>query len=97
MKKLYAAANLQEAKIISDVLSQHGINSLIKNLSSQGLGGELPIMANYPTIYVDDEDYEEARKLMEGNQRLGSVWTCSCGEDNEPQFSECWNCGASRR
>ncbi len=96
MKKLYIAANLQDAKIISDVLNNHGIENSIKNFASQGLGGEVPIVANFPTIYVHEEDFDEAKKIIH-HSSIGAVWTCTCGEVLEPQFSECWNCGKSRR
>lgn len=96
MIKLYIAANLQDAKIVSDVLNNHGIHNTVRNLSSQGLGGELPIVANFPTIYVSKDDFIDAKKIL-NTSSIGAVWTCSCGEVLEPQFSECWNCGRGRR
>jgi hypothetical protein len=49
---------------------------------------------------MDDEDYDRSMELVstfrEGeppNLIEGEAWRCSCGEENESQFTECWNCG----
>jgi hypothetical protein len=52
---------------------------------------------------MDDADYDRAMELVstirEGepqNPLEGEAWRCSCGEENEGQFTECWRCGKTR-
>jgi hypothetical protein len=52
---------------------------------------------------MDDADYDRAIELVsifrEGeppNPIEGKDWRCSCGEENESQFTECWSCGKER-
>jgi len=52
---------------------------------------------------LDDSDYDRAMELV-STFRVGAppipeeagVWSCSCGEENENQFTECWSCGKAR-
>jgi predicted RNA-binding Zn-ribbon protein involved in translation (DUF1610 family) len=57
-----------------------------------------PLPQFFPTLSVlDDEDYPEAMKILEGLKIAPSTadtaWKCpQCGEDVPSHFSHCWNC-----
>jgi len=70
-----------------------------------GVRGEVPITPDTcPSVWVvDDSDYDKAMEIVstlrEGefpNPIEGGAWRCSCGEENESQFTECWSCGKAR-
>jgi hypothetical protein len=59
--------------------------------------GDLPMMETWPQLWVDDDDEPVAlRALARGaTPPPGAVWTCpGCAERLEPQFTQCWRCGA---
>jgi rubrerythrin len=61
--------------------------------------GDLPMMETWPQIFVDDADEDYALSVLNRAQTAppGIPWTCrECGEISEPQFTQCWNCGADR-
>ena len=100
MKKVYTAGNVPEAQIVSDLLEAHRIHHIIKNRDLQSTLGELPVPETFPTIWVNEGEFIQAKKLIdELNEKKvkGSVWICQCGESLEPQFSSCWKCGRERQ
>ncbi len=82
-----------------------GIKSIMKNETIStwmGFGFPFPSMAAptfaWPEVWVADEDYEEAVKILEEmkNAKPSSAgpWECAnCGETVNPELDECWNCG----
>ncbi len=98
MKTVYSAANIALVSIIKNILEGNGIKCWIKNeFLSAGIG-EIPPIECWPQLCVDDESFFEAKRLVEealsSDNAALKPWKCSsCGEDNEGQFSECWNCG----
>ena len=97
MKKLYAAANLQEAQLILDLLAEHSIDAQILNTFAQGGLGELPFTHTYPEIWIDDEaDMKRAHSIVhnyEARPDVTGVVTCpACGEKNPENFETCWSC-----
>jgi hypothetical protein len=67
-----------------------------------GVRGEVPITPDTcPSVWVmDDADYDRAMELVSSFRQeeppspiKGDAWRCSCGEENESQFTECWSCG----
>jgi hypothetical protein len=46
----------------------------------------------------DDRDEPRANEVLQQLRRpvSGPSWHCACGEESEPQFGNCWKCGAVR-
>ncbi len=102
MKKIYSAADLPEAHLISHLLARAGIAHHIFNENLQGGVGELPFTHIWPDIWVvDDADAEQAGALIReyehsASQGGGEPRCCpACGEENPPTFEICWRCGTS--
>lgn len=63
MKQVYAPANVAEAHMLVHMLGEHDILAHIHGEALQGGVGELP--AGLLQVAVADEDYDEARRLIE--------------------------------
>ncbi len=105
MKMVYRAGGLPDAHIFCGVLQSAGIEAMVQGDTLTPLRGMLPMtMETNPTVHIfHDADLERAQQILEEyqQQRQDPVpegpWTCSgCNEEIEPQFTDCWNCGASR-
>ncbi len=100
MKRLTAHDSLAYVGLLKNVLEQSGIACMIRNdLLSGGLG-EIPFLECMPELWViEDEDLARAATLLknfEEPSRTAAQWRCAgCGELNEGQFAECWQCGAA--
>jgi len=97
MKKVYTAADLPQAYLLSHLLEQAGIGHYIANENLQGGVGELPFTHTYPALWVyDTADYVRARAIIvrfEEAPPQSEGWRCrSCGEGNPPAFELCWKC-----
>ena len=103
MKKLYVSQNLIDVESRKDLLDQAEIPATIKNQRSAMLGGEVPFVEVFPELWVlNDEDFEQARTLLEDWERAQPAettgWTCSgCDEVHQKEFTTCWRCGLERR
>ncbi|MBK8163939.1 MAG: DUF2007 domain-containing protein [Gammaproteobacteria bacterium] len=100
MRKVYSAADLPQAYLLSHLFDQAGIAHYISNENLQGGVGELPFTHTYPALWLLDEaDLERARAIIEGFERTPprqDSWHCTaCGEENPPTFEMCWKCGRS--
>jgi hypothetical protein len=99
MKTVYSSSNISLVSIFQNILEENGIRCWIKNeFLSAGIG-EIPPIECWPQLCVADDDFLVAQHMVDDalskKETLG--WKCgSCGEDIEGQFTECWNCGASR-
>jgi hypothetical protein len=74
-----------------------GIDSEISNQYLAGALGELPMMETWPQLMVEDADEARALRALERAAApvAGEAWICeACGERLEPQFTNCWRCGA---
>jgi len=105
MKKVYEAANMMEAQLIKDYLEGAGVETVVKGAMLQGAVGEIPANT-YPSIWaIEDDEVDKARELIDvyfseqpENMVYQGPWTCpECGQELEPQFTQCWNCGTYRR
>ncbi len=96
-----------EAEISRAQLQASGIEAFV---SKDDVGGMRPHLqlSHGVRLMVSSEDMELAREILHGkltndsNQESGlgttETWQCSgCGETLEAQFTECWQCGTSRR
>ncbi len=97
MKKIYAAANLQDAHIIAHTLKAEGIQCHIFNENMQSGVGEIPFVQAYPEIWVVLEADEPRALAMirefEHTEDEPSPLRCPrCGEENPGNFQQCWHC-----
>ncbi len=99
MKVVYSAPNIALVSIFQNILEGSGIKCWLKNeFLSAGIG-EIPPIESWPQLCVDDDDYPEAKRIVDEtlSERETAAWKCdSCGEEIEGQFTECWNCGKNR-
>jgi hypothetical protein len=80
-----------------NVLITAGIQCELRNQYLAGAMGDLPMMETWPQLYVDDADERFALGALARAAAAtdGTPWQCSsCGETLEPQFTQCWCCGA---
>ena len=98
MKTVYSAANMSLVSIFQYVLEGHGISCWIKNEFLSAGAGEIPPIECWPQICVDDEVYPEAQRIVDAALavEVAAGWKCTCGEEMEGQFTDCWHCGKSR-
>jgi hypothetical protein len=97
MKRVYRAATLLQVAHARNVLITAGIQCELRNQYLAGALGDLPMMETWPQLYVDDADERFALSALARANAVpsGLPWTCAeCGEQLEPQFTQCWRCGA---
>ncbi len=98
MKRVYRAATLLQVAHARNVLITAGIQCELRNQYLAGALGDLPMMETWPQLYVDDGDESFALSALARAVAVptGRAWICrQCGEESEPQFTQCWQCGAS--
>ena len=101
MKKLHVFSYRERAQaaMIQEILSNEGIQCLLRNDQLASALGEIPFLECYPELWVVDDDvFPRARNLLDGwlNDRGNSdkPWICkNCGEHCEAHFGACWACG----
>jgi len=100
MIKLSFDGNILEARLAKSILSEKGIECIIKNDHLSGALGEIPVFDCDPEIWII---YEQDKQYAENI--LGAIkpdidgpdWNCSsCHEANSSQFETCWNCDTER-
>jgi hypothetical protein len=82
-----------------NVLEAEGIRALVKNEMLSSAMGELPPAECQAELWVlrASEAERAARLLKYELWTEGVPWRCAaCGEPSEPQFTQCWRCGAYR-
>lgn len=101
MKQVYNARTSLDASLVRAYFESCGVPSIIRGEFLWTLRGFMPMTREMlPTVWVEDYDYEKAIELLkawEASQRDQThslpSWSCkSCGEVNEGQFTNCWNC-----
>jgi hypothetical protein len=85
------------------VLESHDIATFMKNQFGTSGAGELPFVEVVPQLLIlNDADADRARALIKELQEPQSPanpgsWVCTdCGTPQEPEFTHCWQCSASR-
>lgn len=99
MKPVYSASNISFVSIFQNILEGHGIRCRIRNEFLSAGSGEIPPIECWPQLCVDDDDFPDAKLIVENALSAEEMpaWKCaSCGEESEGQFTECWKCGESR-
>ena len=83
-------------------MSEDGIKYLVKDEYASSMGEISPLVASQHIWIMDAEQMEAARSILEMLKSsaatvAGEMWTCAqCNEKLEPQFTECWSCGAKK-
>lgn len=100
MKLLLRCEHALAAAHLAAALRAAGIDCEVRNTTLAGALGEIPFLECAPQIWLRHAlDEARARELL-AQLRLpssGEPWTCrACGEVLEPQFGQCWKCGADR-
>lgn len=78
-----------------NLLAHNGIPSELRNEYAAGALGELSAFDSWPEVWVSEEHYAKAKKILAklSGPIEGKPWTClNCAEINEPTFQHCWNC-----
>ncbi len=100
MKQVFMAKDAGEAHLVVSLLESEGIAAAVQMCDFPYCDA-----GPFPTVWVlDDARAEEALSFIakyeqsaEHRERKSRAWHCpSCGEKIEPQFTECWRCGANR-
>jgi len=100
MYRVYQAADLTEAELLLQRLSDRGIPARVRNRFLQGALGELPLSVRPEVCVLEERDVSAARLCVdEMEQALRSptgpdVKCGRCGEDNPSNFEVCWKCRA---
>ena len=82
-----------------NVLEAHGIRAVVRNELLSSAMGELPPAECQTELWVALADAVSAEAALKEAlaEKPGPAWRCpSCGEESEPQFTQCWRCGATR-
>ena len=104
MKSVYSARDVVDAHLVKTFLDEQGIESVVQGEALSNILGEIPVTREtLPSVWVREEDFDRANEAIAGFRadaaegQAGTPWKCpNCGEEIEPQFTECWNCGTSR-
>jgi len=99
MPRVYSSHDLVAAHHARNLLESQGIRAEVRNERLASAMGELPPAECQAEVWVLDpgEAARAERLLREGIPVTGPAWTCpGCGERLEPQFAQCWRCGADR-
>ena len=100
MKKVISADSIITISHYRNILESEGIAAFLRNQNLGSIIGEMPFQEVWPELWVENDlDYDRAVELISGAALAAETpshgWRCSrCGNDNEAQFAQCWNCGA---
>jgi hypothetical protein len=106
VKRVFVATHPTEAHLVQGLLEAEGIAAEVRGESLFAARGEAPLTPEtLPSVWVvDDGEADRAAAILAaygrddaGPRGRGPTWRCpACRERLEPQFTQCWRCGASR-
>ncbi|MGH8686130.1 MAG: DUF2007 domain-containing protein [Burkholderiales bacterium] len=99
MRRVLSTFDLLAAHHARNLLEASGIRAQVRNERLASAMGELPPAECQAEVWVVDarEAGLAERLLREGAPVAGPPWDCAaCRETMEPQFAQCWRCGAAR-
>ncbi len=104
MKRFYQDYNTVKVYQVKQLLTDAGIQCVVKNELIQGAAGEIPLNEAMPEIWLVDEEWDsKANQLLanfeQAQQEMSATaeWICSeCHTVNEGDFGICWNCQTPR-
>lgn len=98
MKKLFSSPFRHEIDYIMDLLASEQIPSLLRNQHLTNLFGQLPYEDTVMSIWVEDEDFDQALQLITPiqpkPQTVGLVCP-KCGDTIDPPLKTCLSCTAT--
>jgi hypothetical protein len=108
MRKVYSSSYIADCDQLRVALSLAGIESVMKNeygnpIGLVIIGGVADFAA--PEVWVGEDDYEEALKIVKATgpaastpaAQSGETWACpKCGEIIEEPMNACWKCETER-
>jgi hypothetical protein len=107
MKQVYVARDPNDAHLLKGLLENEGVQAQVQGEWLFSVRGEVPMTSDtLPSVWiVEDSDLDRATEIVTAFSRKpdeeelqGESWQCSeCGEQVEPQFTACWNCGAENK
>jgi hypothetical protein len=100
LKRVFSSWNFAAAHHARNLLEVEGIGAVVRNEMLSSAMGELPPAECQVEVWVlRDGDAERAHRVLHADvSRAEASWRCAqCGEACEPQFTQCWRCGAYRR
>lgn len=99
MKLLLRCDHVLQAEHYANVLRAAGIRCMVRNTALAGAIGDIPFIECAPQVWIENTLDEHRASELLGSLRQpveGTPWQCECGETIEPQFGQCWRCGAVR-
>ena len=97
MPRVFSSHDLIAAHHARNLLESHGIGAEVRNERLASAMGELPPAECLAEVWVRRADAERAEKVLNQAPADETPWQCaSCGERQEPQFTQCWKCGKYR-
>ena len=98
MKRIYSSHDRLAVHHARNLLEAEGIRAVVKNEILSSAMGELPPAECQAELWVRASEADRAERiLLKGETAEGPSWTCErCGERSDPQFTQCWRCGAYR-
>jgi len=67
MKRVYTTSDIVRLMTIKSLLETEGIPFMVKNENLTYLAGELPFGDVQPEIWVEDDDFEKAKRFLKDN------------------------------
>jgi hypothetical protein len=97
LKRVYSSFNQTAVYHARNLLQAEGIDVVVRNAILSSAMGELPPAECQMELWVvNDADATRAQAVLQKTVS-GPEWSCACGENLGPQFTQCWRCGAYRR
>ncbi len=98
MRRVFSSHNLQLVHHARNLLQAEGVRATVRNEVLSSAMGELPPAECQAELWVlDDAELQRAEGILSASSADGPPWDCAaCGEKSEPQFTQCWRCGADR-
>jgi hypothetical protein len=96
MKLIYTNENRIMVMNVKNVLNNNGYQVIVNNEFASSASGGLAPFDTWPEVWLlEDEDFEEAKKVIASiNAELSLItWKCKdCNEVNDQTFDFCWKC-----
>ena len=98
MRRIYSSHDRLAVHHAKNLLEAEGIRAVVKNEILSSAMGELPPAECLAELWVRAAEADRAEKIIRYELKIEEqAWRCaSCGEACEPQFTQCWRCGAYR-
>ena len=98
MLKVYSNERVELVGSLQNYLKQYDIPTQIRNHYASSVMGEIGFANAWPELWVLQEHFNEAQKLLEKFDKSapiqGPQWICdNCNEENPGTFELCWQCG----